>query len=158
MPSSNCIHVLFPEMEIKRKLREIFQLLTRSAFLNLLTDFIMHWLHSELQTIIYTDFSLSAPITLFSCLSLSLSTHLSSSTFSLTCFFSLSSCLLSKLLKIQVTLLNNLSRKSFDSSHQIAHYRLLNHIPQPHLYLPAPSSLPPPLLPICLSLPEMSRN
>ena len=124
----------------------------------MLTDFNMHWLHSELQTLIYTDLSLSALITLFSYLSLSLSTHLSSSTFSLAYFSSLSSHLLSKLLKIQVTLLNYLSRKSFGSLHQIAHYGLRNHIPQPHLYLPVPSSLPPPLLPICLSFTEMSRN
>ena len=31
-----------------QKIRAIFQLLTRSAFRNLLTDFNMHWLHSEL--------------------------------------------------------------------------------------------------------------
>ena len=30
------------------KIRAIFQLLTRSAFGNVLTDFNMHWLHSEL--------------------------------------------------------------------------------------------------------------
>ena len=94
----------------------------------MLTDFNMHWLDSELQTIIYTNLSLSALITLFSCLFLSLSTHLSFSTFSLACSSSLSSCLLSKLLKIQVTLLNNLSRKSFGSLHQIAHYGLQNHL------------------------------
>ena len=101
----------------------------------------MHWLHSKLQTIIYTDLSLSALITHFSCLSLSLSlsTHCFSPTFSLTCSSSISSHLLSKLQKIQVTLLNNLSRKSFGSSHQIVHYGLWNHIPQPHLYLSLPS-------------------
>ena len=31
-----------------QKIRAIFQLLTRSAFRNFLTDFNMHWLHSEL--------------------------------------------------------------------------------------------------------------
>ena len=31
-----------------QKIRAIFQLLTRSAFGNLLTDFNMHWLHSEI--------------------------------------------------------------------------------------------------------------
>ena len=126
--------------------------MTRSAFWNLLTDFDMHWLHCKPQTIIYTDLSLSALTTHFSCLPLSLSTHHSSSTCSLACSSSLSSYLLCKLLKIQVTLLNNLSRKSFGSSHQIAHYGLWNHIPQPHLYLPAPCLL------LCLSFTEMSRN
>ena len=55
-PSSNSIHVLFPEIEIKRQLRENF-LLTRTAF----------W-DSELQTIIYTDLSLSARINCLACL------------------------------------------------------------------------------------------
>ena len=117
----------------------------------------MHWLHSELQTIIYTDLSLSALINLLTCLSLSLHSLCSSS------FYLASSCSLSthfcfKLLKIQVTLLNNLSRKSFGRSHQIAHSGLRNHIPCPQLYLPTPSSLPPLLLPICFSFTEMSRN
>ena len=97
-------------MEIKRKLRAIFQLVTKSAFWNLLTDFNMHWFHSELQTIIYTDLSLSALINLLTCLSLSLRALRSSSSFSLASSCSLSSCFHSKLLKIQVTLLNNLSR------------------------------------------------
>ena len=39
------VHVTFPEMKIK-KIRAIFQLLTRSAFGNVLTDFNM--LHSKL--------------------------------------------------------------------------------------------------------------
>ena len=89
----------------------------------LLTDFNMHWLHSELTS---------------SC--------------------SLLSRFHSKLLKIQVTLLNNLSKKSFGRSHQIAHSGLWNHIPCPQLYLPVPSFLPPSLLPIYLSFTEMSRN
>ena len=132
-----------------------FQLVTRSAFSNLLADFNMHWLHSKLQTIIYTDLSLSALINLLACLSLSLCALCSSSSFSLASSYSLSSHFHSKLLKIQVTLLNNLSRKSFGRSHQIAHSGLWNHIPCLQLYLPAPSSLPPPLLPICLSFTEM---
>ena len=109
----------------------------------------MDWLHSELQTIFCTDCSLSALLTHLSYLSLSLSAPHSSSTFSLASSCLLSSCLHSKLLKIQVTLLNNLSRKSFGSSHQIAHYGLQNHIPQPHLCLSLPSSLLPPLFPLC---------
>ena len=48
-PPSSSIHVPFPEIEIKRQLRKIFQLLTRTTF----------W-DSELQTIINTDLSLSA--------------------------------------------------------------------------------------------------
>ena len=116
----------------------------------------MHWLHSKLQTIYCTDLSLSALLTCLSCLSLSLSALCSSSTFCLASSCSLSSCFHSKLLKIQVTLLNNISRKSFGSSHQIAHYGLRNHIPQPHLCLSLP--LPPPLFPLCLTFTEMSRN
>ena len=148
-------------MEIKRKLRAIFQLLTRSTFWNLLTDLThnMHWLHSELQTIIYTDLSLSALITHFSCLSLSLSTCHSSSTFSLTCSSSLSSCLLSKLLKNQVTLLDKLSRKSFGSSHSITCYGLWNHIPHPQLQFSPSSPHLPSLTPLFYStFAEMSRN
>ena len=118
----------------------------------------MHWLHSELQTIIYTDLSLAALLTCLSCLSLSLSALRFSSSFSLTSSCSLSSHFHSKLLKIQVTLLNNLSRKSFGRSHQIAHSGLWNHIPHLQLYLPVPSFLPPSLLLICLSFTEMSRN
>ena len=111
----------------------------------------MYWLHSELQTIIYTDLSLSALINLLACLTLSLHALCSSSSLA-------SSCSCSKLLKIQVTLLNNLSRKSFGRSHQIAHSGLWNHILCPQLYLPAPSSLLPLLLPIYLSFTGMSRN
>ena len=118
----------------------------------------MHWLHSELQTIIYTDLSLTALLTCLSCLSLSLSALCSSSSFSLASSFSLSSHFCSKLLKIQVTLLNNLSRKSFGRSHQITHSGLWNHIPHLQLYLPVPSSLPPSLLLVCVSITEMSRN
>ena len=110
----------------------------------------MHWLHSKLKTIYCTDLSLSTLLTCLSCLSLSLSALCSSC--------SVSSHFHSKLLKIQVILLNSISRKSFGSSHQIAHYGLRNHIPQPHLYLSAPSSMPRPLFPICLSFTEMSRN
>ena len=115
----------------------------------------MHWLHSKLQTIIYTDLpsQLSSPASPAS-LSLSLlasPTPLCPSpapppfppTFSLNFW------------KFK---LNNLPRKLFGSSHQIAHYGLWNHIPQPRLYLQAPSSLPPALLPICLSFTNMSRN
>ena len=118
----------------------------------------MHWPHSELQTIICTDLSLSAHINLLACLPLSLCALCSSSSFCLASSFSLSSCFHSKLLKIQVTLLNNLSRKSFGRSHQIAHSGLQNHIPCLQPYLPAPSTLPPLLLAIYLSLTEMSRN
>ena len=118
----------------------------------------MHWLHSILQKIIYTYLSLSARINLLACLSLSLRALCSSSSFCQASSSSLSSCFHSKLLKIQVTLLNNLSRKSFGRSHQIAQSGLWNHIPCPQLYLPVPSSLPPLLLPIYLSLTEMSRN
>ena len=71
----------------------------------MLTDFNMHWLHSELQTIIYTDLSLSALINLLACLSLSLCALHSSSSFSVASSCSLSSHFRSKLLKIQVTLL-----------------------------------------------------
>ena len=124
----------------------------------LLTDFNMHWLHSELQAIIYTDISLSAHINLLTCLSLSLHSLCSSSSFCLASSCFLSSHFCSKLLKIQVTLLNNLSRKSFGRSHQLAYSGLRNHIPCPQLYLPVPSSLPPLLLPIYLFFTEMSRN
>ena len=117
----------------------------------------MHWLHSELQTKC-TDLSLSALLTCLSCLSLSLSALHSFSAFSLASSFSLSSRFCSKLLKIQVTLLNNISIQSFGSSHQIAHYGLWNHIPQLHLCLSSPPSLPPPLFPLCLTFTEMSRN
>ena len=89
----------------------------------------MHWLHSELETIIYTDLSLSAFINLLACLSLSLCDLCSSSSFSLASSCSLSSWFHSKLLKIQVNLLNNLSRKSIGRSHQIAQSGLWNHIP-----------------------------
>ena len=47
LSSSDLVHVTFPEMKIK-KIRAIFQLLTWTTFGNLLTDFNMHWLHSEL--------------------------------------------------------------------------------------------------------------
>ena len=85
------------------------------------TDFNMHWLHSELKTIIYTDLSLAALSTRLSCLSLSLRSLFSFSAFNLSSssFFSLLFC--STLLKNQVTLLNKLSRKSFASSHYKLH-------------------------------------
>ena len=68
----------------------------------------MHWLNSKLQTIIYTDLSLSAHINLLTCLSLSLHALCSSCSFCLAFSCSFSSSFRSKLLKIQVTLLNNL--------------------------------------------------
>ena len=107
-------------MKIK-KIRAIFQLLTRSAFGNLLTDFNMHWLHSELLTIIYTDLSLAALSTRLSCLSLSLSSLFSFSAFNLSSSTSFSFCFHSTLLKNQVTSLNKLSRKLFASSHYKLH-------------------------------------
>ena len=88
LPSSDLVHVTFPEIEIKRQLRENF-LLTRTAF----------W-DSELQTIIYTDLSLSARINCLTCLSLSLRALLSSSSFFLTSSSSFSTLLRSALLKI----------------------------------------------------------
>ena len=111
---------MFPEMEIKRKLRAIFQLVTRSPFWNLLTD-LTWWLHSELQTIIYIDLSLTALSTSLSCLCLSLPSLFSTSAFNLSSSSSFSFFFHSKILKIQVTLLNNISRKSFDSSHYKLH-------------------------------------
>ena len=104
-----------------QKIRAIFQLLTRSAFGNLLTDFNMHWLHSELQTIIYTDLSLAALSTRLSCLSLSLSSLFSFSAFNLSSSTSFSFCFRSTLLKNQMTSLNKLSRKLFASSHYKLH-------------------------------------
>ena len=55
----------FPWNGNQNKIKAIFQLVTRSTFWNLLTDFNIHWLHSELQTIIYTDLSLLALSTCF---------------------------------------------------------------------------------------------
>ena len=118
----------------------------------------MHWLHSKLQTTALISPCPPFCLSCLSCLSLSLSALCSSSVFSLASSFSLSSCFHSKLLKIQVTLLNNFSTKSFGSSHQIAHYGLWNHIPQPHLCLSLPSTLPPPISPVCSAFTEMSRN
>ena len=73
----------------------------------------MHWLHSELQTIIYTDLSSlpSPPAFLVSAFLFPLSSPSLPSTF----------LLLLSLLKIQVTLLNKLPRKSFGSSHYKLH-------------------------------------
>ena len=88
-PSSSSVHVPFPEIEIKRQLREIFQLLTRTTF----------W-DSKLQTIIYTDLSLSALINHLACLSLSLHALHSSSSFSLASSCSFLTLLHSALLKI----------------------------------------------------------
>ena len=96
-PSSHSIHVLFPEIEIKRQLRENF-LLTRTAF----------W-HSKLQTIIYTDLSLSTHINRLACLSLSLWALHSSSSFSPLSSASFFTLFHSALLKISDTSLNNLS-------------------------------------------------
>ena len=108
--------------------------ISNQVFWNLLlTDFNMQWLDSELQTIIYTDLSLSARINLLAGLSLSLHALCSSCSFCLASSCSFSCSFHSKLLKIQVTLLNNLSRKSFGRSHQIAHSGLRNHIPFPQL-------------------------
>ena len=87
--SSSSVHVPFPEIEIKRQLMEIFQLLTRTAL----------W-DSALQTIIYTDLSLSALINHLTCLSLSLHALCSSSSFSLASSSSFSTLLYSTLLKI----------------------------------------------------------
>ena len=78
-------------------------------------------LHSELQTIIYTDLSLAALSTCLSCLSLSLSSLLSFSAFNLSSSTSFSFCFCSTLLKNQVTSLNKLSRKLFISSHYKLH-------------------------------------
>ena len=102
-------------------MRAIFQLLTRSTFGNLLTDFNMHWLHSKLETIIYTDLSLAALSTHLSCLSLSLSSLFSFSAFNLLSSTSFSFCFRSTLLKNQMTSLNKLSRKLFASSHYKLH-------------------------------------
>ena len=87
----------------------------------MLTDFNMHWLHSKLQTIIYTDLSLAALSTCLSCLSLSLPSLFSFSAFNLSSSSSFSLLFRSTLLKNQVTLLNKLSRKSFASSHYKLH-------------------------------------
>ena len=81
----------------------------------------MHWLHSKLQTIIYTDLSLTALFTHLSCLCLSLPFLFSTSAFNLLSSSSFSFLFCSSLLKIQVTLLNKLPRKSFGSSHYKLH-------------------------------------
>ena len=123
----------------------------------------MHWLHSELQTIIYTaPLPVSChppdmPLLPFSLSTLSLATPASTLIPLLLLLLFPPALLHSSLLKIQVTFLNNLSRKSFGSTHQIAHYGLWSYIRQPHLYLFSPFSLPPPLFPVCISFTEMSR-
>ena len=81
----------------------------------------MHWLHSKLQTIIYTDLSLTALSTCLSCLCLSLPSLFSTFAFNLSSSSSFSFFFCSSLLKIQVTLLNKLPRKSFGSSHYKLH-------------------------------------
>ena len=81
----------------------------------------MHWLHSKLQTIIYTDLSLAALSTCLSCLCLSLPSLFSTSAFNLSSSSSFSFFFHSSLLKIQITLLNKLPRKSFGSSHYKLH-------------------------------------
>ena len=89
----------------------------------------MHWLHSELQTIIYTDLSLAALSTCLSCLCLSLPSLFSTSAFNLSSSSSFSFFFCSSLLKIQVTLLNKLPGKSFGGSHYKLHimgYRITN--------------------------------
>ena len=123
----------------------------------------MHCLHSKLQTIIYIDLSLSTLINHIACLSLFLCCLHTSSASSLPFSSSLSVSLHSKLLKIQVTLLNNLPRKSFGSSHYFVLYGLWNHIPHPHFHLPVSPCIPPPFFPLCISnsastFTEMSRN
>ena len=88
----------------------------------------MHWLHSKLQTIIYTDLSLTALSTHLSCLCLSLPSLFSTSAFNLLSSSSFSFFFRSSFLKIQVTLLNKLPRKSFGSSHYKLHtmgYRII---------------------------------
>ena len=85
----------------------------------MLTD-LTYWLHSELQTIIYTDLSITALSTHLSCLCLSLPSLFSTSAFNLSSSSSFS-FFHSSLLKIQVTLLNKLPRKSFGSSHYKLH-------------------------------------
>ena len=44
LPPPHFVQILLPEMEIKKKLRTIIQLLTRSTFWNLLTD-LSHNMH-----------------------------------------------------------------------------------------------------------------
>ena len=105
----------------------------------------MLWLHSELQTIIYTDLSITALSTHLSCLCLSLPSLFSTSAFNLSSSSSFS-FFHSSLLKIQVTLLNKLPRKSFGSSHYKLHimgYGITYLAPQ--LCFPSPSALQPPL-------------
>ena len=95
-------------------------------------------------------------MTHLSCCSLSL---LASATSSLALSTCLSLNLLSKLLKIQVKLLNNLPMKSFGSSHQNVPYELQNHIPPPPVHLiPSSYCLPPLFSVICFCFPKMSRN
>ena len=77
----------------------------------------MRWLHSKLQTIIYTDLSLAALSTHLSCLCLSLPSLFTTSAFNLSSSSSFPFFFHSSLLKIQVTLLNKLPRKAFGSSH-----------------------------------------
>ena len=98
-------------------------------------------------------------MTCLSCHYLSLTSLLASATSSLALSTSLSLNLLSKLLKIQVNLLNNLPMKSFGSSHQIVLHELQNHIPHPPVHPPPYSHCLPPLFSvICFLFPKMSRN
>ena len=105
----------------QKKIKGNFSITNQECILKFFDWFNIHWLHSELQTIIYTDLSLAALSTCLSCLSLSLLSLFSCSAFNLSSSSSFSFLFCSTLLKNQVTLLNKLSRKSFASSHYKLH-------------------------------------
>ena len=84
----------------QKKIMGNFSITNQERILRFVDRFNMHWLHSKLQTIIYTDLSLSAPINCLACLSLSLCALCSSSSFSLASSSSFSTLLRSALLKI----------------------------------------------------------
>ena len=88
-PPSSSIHVPFPEIEIKRQLRENFSTTDQDCILRF-----------KLQTIINTDLSLSTCINCLTCLSLSLWALRSSSSFSLLSSSSFFTLFRSALLKI----------------------------------------------------------
>ena len=77
-----------------------FSTTDQECILKFVDRFNMHLLHSELQTTIYTDLSLSALINHLACFSLSLHALHSSSSFSLASSSSFSTLLRSALLKI----------------------------------------------------------
>ena len=108
----------FPWNGNQKKIQGYFSISNQECILKFVDWFNMHWLNSELKTIIYTDLSLAANL---SCLSLSLLSLFSPSAFNLLSSSSFSFLFHSRLLKIQVTLLNKLSRKSFASSHYKLH-------------------------------------